>query len=408
MEKIQLKDVLDVKRGASLSGEYYSTSGELIRLTLGNFNYPDCGWKENKSKEDIYFTGQVRKEFILQEGDIITPLTEQVRGLLGNTATIPESNKYIQSGDIGLIIPNEEKIDKRYSYYLISSTVVKKQLDAGSQQTKIRHTSPDSIKNCYAYILEREEQVKVACLLDSINKKIEINNSINDNLQQLSSIMYSYWFKQFQFPNENGLPYKTYGGKMKYSPELKIDIPFTWEIKTLKDLLIENSESVTIKPNIDTIDLSVMPSDSFSLNQINNSNSFTSNLFKMKEGDLLFGSIRPYLHKAGIAPVNGYVAGTVHSYKVKNDYDYNLALLILTSKDLFNYAVKVSGGTKMPVVSSDNLLNFKFAYSSKIAKLLSEIDIKSIIINNVQENIKLQKIRNYLLPLLMNAQISLK
>ena len=152
MRKIKLGEVLDVKRGCSLSGDYYSTEGEYVRLTLGNFSYPDNGFKLNTSKDNLFYTGDFKEEFLLKEGDIITPLTEQVRGLLGNTATIPESNKYIQSGDIGLIIPNEELLNKRYAYYLVSSPIIKKQLDAGSQQTKIRHTNPDAIKSCVAYL----------------------------------------------------------------------------------------------------------------------------------------------------------------------------------------------------------------------------------------------------------------
>ena len=195
---------------------------------------------------------------------------------------------------------------------------------------------------------------------------------------------------------------------MKWSDELKTYIPYNWEVKSLKDILKKNNKSVvSINSNVDTIDLSVMPSNSLSLNQVNNSINFTTNLFEMNEGDLLFGSIRPYLHKAGIAPVNGYVAGTVHSYNVIKDYNYNLALSLLTSKDLFNFALKVSTGTKMPIVSNDNLLNFKFAYSEDIAKLFSNLDIKSKIISNIQENIKLQQLRDYLLPLLMNGQVSI-
>ena len=182
MLKVKLGDILEIKRGMSLSGEYYSTEGKYIRLTLGNFCYPASGWKYNTSKEDLYFTGYVRDEYILEKGDIITPLTEQVRGLLGNTATIPQSDTYIQSGDIGLVIPNEEKINKRFSYYLLSSNVVKKQLDAGSQQTKIRHTSPDAIKSCVAFIPDVENQKKIARLLDVVNDKIEYNIKINDNL----------------------------------------------------------------------------------------------------------------------------------------------------------------------------------------------------------------------------------
>lgn len=183
MKKIKLGDVLNVRRGTSLSGEFYSTSGQYIRLTLGNFMYPNNGWKDNSSKDDLYFIGDFKKEYLLKKGDIITPLTEQVRGLLGNTATIPEDNLYIQSGDIGLVIPNEKILNKRFAYYLISSPLVKRQLDSGSQQTKIRHTSPDKIKDCTVFIPSIENQEKIAKILDDINFKIEVNNKINDNLQ---------------------------------------------------------------------------------------------------------------------------------------------------------------------------------------------------------------------------------
>lgn len=189
MKKIKIGDVLDVKRGASLSGEYYKTNGKYIRLTLGNFNYPSSGWKQNTSKDDIYYDGPISPDFIMSKGDIITPLTEQVRGLLGNTATIPEDNRYIQSGDVGKIITDDSKIYNRFAYYLMSSNIVKKQLDAGSQQTKIRHTSPDRIKECIAYIPKIETQIKISRILDQINSKIEVNNLINDNLSYQSAMV---------------------------------------------------------------------------------------------------------------------------------------------------------------------------------------------------------------------------
>ena len=147
MKKYVLRDLIYVKRGMSLSGEFYATEGELIRLTLGNFK-EEGGFKLNTSKDDLYLTGPVREEYILKEGDIITPLTEQVVGLLGSTARIPESGKYVQSGDVALIKCISEEIDDGYCYYLISSDVVRRQLSAAAQQTKIRHTSPEKIMDC--------------------------------------------------------------------------------------------------------------------------------------------------------------------------------------------------------------------------------------------------------------------
>ena len=77
LKKYKLGEILDVTRGASLSGEFYATEGEYIRLTCGNFDYQNNCFKENKSKDNLYYTGDFRSEFLMEKGDIITPLTEQ-------------------------------------------------------------------------------------------------------------------------------------------------------------------------------------------------------------------------------------------------------------------------------------------------------------------------------------------
>ncbi|MDE6481059.1 MAG: restriction endonuclease subunit S [Muribaculaceae bacterium] len=180
--KHKLRELISIRRGASLSGEYYSTEGELTRLTLGHFDYQGGGFKDNTSKNDLFFVGPIKQEFILNEGDIITPLTEQTPGLLGSTAQIPESGKYIQSQDVALIIPDESKLDKDFCYYLLPSKIVKQQLAAGAQQTKIRHTTPDRIKDLIVFIPELSEQMRIGNLLKSIDRKIALNREINRNL----------------------------------------------------------------------------------------------------------------------------------------------------------------------------------------------------------------------------------
>lgn len=136
LKKYKLGEILDVTRGASLSGEFYATEGKYIRLTCGNFDYQNNCFKENKSKDNIYYVGDFKPEFLMEKGDIITPLTEQAIGLLGTTAIIPESGKYIQSQDVAKIICTEDLLDKDFAFYLISSALVKQQLSAGAQQQK--------------------------------------------------------------------------------------------------------------------------------------------------------------------------------------------------------------------------------------------------------------------------------
>ena len=228
LTKYKLRDLVDVTRGMSLSGQFYAEEGEFIRLTLGNFNMNGGGFKENTSKTDLYFTGAVKDEFILKKGDIITPLTEQSLGLLGTTARIPESGKYIQSQDIALVHCKRNRIDPNFCYYLISSNLVRQQLSAAAQQTKIRHTSPDKIMDCTVWIPNLENQIKIGRILTDIDHKITLNRAINDNLEKMAKQLYDYWFVQFDFPDENGRPYKSSGGKMVWNEKLKRDIPQGW------------------------------------------------------------------------------------------------------------------------------------------------------------------------------------
>ena len=237
MKKYKLGELIEVIRGASLNGNYYAVSGKYIRLTCGNFDYRNNCFKENTSKDNLFYTGEFKEEFLLEKGDLITPLTEQAIGLLGSTAWIPESGKYIQSQDIAKIICNEELLDKKFAYYLISSNMVKQQLSAAAQQTKIRHTSPDKIKDCTVWLPSLAEQKQIGQLLFDIDRKIEINRAINHNLEAMAKQLYDYWFVQFDFPNENGKPYKSSGGKMVWNEKLKQAIPEGWNVDVIGNIL---------------------------------------------------------------------------------------------------------------------------------------------------------------------------
>ena len=230
MKRYRLGELVEVTRGMSLPGANYATSGSLVRLTLGNFDYASGGFKTNTSKDNIYYTGKVKPEFILDKGDIITPLTEQTAGLLGSTARIPESGKYILSQDVALVTCKEGRIDPSFCYYLLSSASVRKQLSATAQQTKIRHTSPDRIKDVIVDIPSLSDQKAIGRFLDAIDKRIANARKINDYLEAMANQLYNYWFVQFDFPDESGLPYKSSGGKMVWNETLKREIPDGWEV----------------------------------------------------------------------------------------------------------------------------------------------------------------------------------
>ena len=236
---------------------------------------------------------------------------------------------------------------------------------------------------------------------------VDVISVVNDNLQQQLKLMYDYWFTQFDFPDERGKPYRSSGGQMIWNDRLKRNIPAGWQVLPLSQIMKKNVLPFDYSSKQPAIDLSVMPSDTIALSEINTSDNFTTNLFEMKKGDILFGSIRPYLHKAGFAPCDGVVTGTVHSYRAIDKQDSNFALLTIACDTFFDYAVNVSSGTKMPVVSSDSILAYNVPYNSEVVKRFGEISIVETIANNIQENQRLIALRDWLLPMLMNGQATI-
>ena len=299
----------------------------------------------------------------------------------------------------------KEELDNQYLFYLIKQfTKIFINKSVGCAQAYITR---DTFENLEIELPNIEHQKKMVRLLYLIDEKIENNNKINKDIEELIKTIYQRWFIEYEFPDQNGKPYKTNGGRFIYNKELNQEIPVEWKVKKLKDLVNENRIAFDYSTIEKTIDLSVMPSNSISLNQINNSDNFSTNLFKMHKGDILFGGIRTYLKKAGIAPCDGTFAGTVFSYIPKNANDYNFVLSTFVSQKFFKYSEKISKGTKMPVVSSKDLLNYDVVYSDEIVKKFNEIiNLKQVITDNVMENSKLNEFRDFLLPLLINGKIN--
>ena len=407
MNKVNLGELLEIKHGFAFKSENYVDRSGYALVTLANISATN-NFQFNIQKTTFYGS-DFPEDFILQEDDLIMPLTEQVVGLFGNSAFIPKVDgfKFVLNQRVGKVLPKEGKADKYYLHYLLATEAVKNQLEYRASGTRQRNISPNDVYDVEVFVPDIEEQKRMGKCLYNIEEKINTNNKINDNLEQQAKLLYDYWFTQFDFPDENGKPYRTSGGKMVWNEQLKRDIPKGWEVKSLAEILQKNTDVFDYQSTQPAVDLSIMPSNSIAISQLNSSDSFTTNLFAMKKGDILFGSIRPYLHKAGFAPCDGVVAGTVHSFRVKNNQDNNFALMTVSRDNFFNYAVNVSSGTKMPVVSSDSILDYKVPYNNKIARRYNEIPLIAIISSHIQENQKLISLRDWLLPMLMNGQATI-
>ncbi len=215
-------------------------------------------------------------------------------------------------------------------------------------------------------------------------------------------------FTQFDFPDENGRPYRSSGGEMTYSAELKRSIPMGWKVGKLGNIVKKRTEAAVSDSSLQCIDLSVMPTGSISIVESSAGDEFESNMKKMYKFDILFGGIRPYLKKAGIAPFDGLRAGTVHAFYPIKSAHYNFSLITITSESVFNYAIQKSGGnTRMPSVSANDLLEYPLAYSEEYISLYQDklTGLSELLVRNVIEIQKLTELRDWLLPMLMTGQV---
>ena len=138
------------------------------------------------------------------------------------------------SSDVLVVRPNDV-IDNNFLYYALTQDSFFEYVMKGSKGTKMPRGDKSQIMNFVIPDLEIDEQIKIGKLLKSIDQKIQINNQINQELEAMAKTLYDYWFVQFDFPDQNGKPYKSSGGKMVYNPELKREIPEGWGVETLRD-----------------------------------------------------------------------------------------------------------------------------------------------------------------------------
>ena len=422
LKKYKIGDLVQVTRGVSLGGEFYATQGNYVRLTCGNFDYRNNCFKENQSKDNIYYTGGFKEEFLLEKGDIITPLTEQAIGLLGSTARIPESGKYIQSQDIAKIDCNESLLDKDFAFYLISSACVKQQLSAAAQQTKIRHTSPDKIKECTVWIPSLDIQKRIGRILTDIDNKIAINRQINDNLEAMAKQLYDYWFVQFDFPNVEGKPYKSSGGAMVWNEKLKREIPQGWSDCVLGDYIGRitnglnprknfvlgsgNNYYVTIRSLVGTtIDWNNCDRcDDEALSKINSRS-------QLQIGDIIFSAIGTIGRTYYILeePTNWNISETSFTLRAKENIPNDFFYGMLRSNEIQIKADKAAMGSTLRCLVMDSLCSLQYIeipsymmklFATKVSPLYRQIH------RNNKEIAELTKQRDELLPLLMNGQAS--
>ncbi|MDD5738681.1 MAG: restriction endonuclease subunit S [Candidatus Pacebacteria bacterium] len=235
-EEATLGDYISIKHGFAFKGEYFSEQeNENVLLTPGNFNIGG-GFKADKLK---YYIGLFPEEYILHAGDLIVTMTDLSKDgdTLGYPAKVPhyENKNFLHNQRIGLVQFKRKDLDRDFLYYLMCTRNYQKNIVNSASGSTVRHTSPDRIKEYKSLFPSFPEQRAIASVLSAFDDKIELLREQNKTLESIAQALFKRWFVDFEFPNEQGKPYKSSGGKMIDS-ELG-EIPDGWKVGGLRDII---------------------------------------------------------------------------------------------------------------------------------------------------------------------------
>ena len=229
----KLEDLIDIKHGWAFKGEYFSDEPtDYVLLTPGNF-FIGGGFKGDKLK---YYTGKVPDEYILKQDELIITMTDLSKegDTLGYPAKIPKSKKrFLHNQRLGLVklISNDVNLD--FLYWLMRTKNYQRTIVNNASGSTVRHTSPSKIKEYEFKLPPLNEQKEISKTLNVLENKIDLLRRQNETLGAISQTLFKRWFVEFEFPDENGLPYKSSGGKMV--PSELGEIPEGWRVGILGD-----------------------------------------------------------------------------------------------------------------------------------------------------------------------------
>ncbi|PNV66409.1 restriction endonuclease [Rubneribacter badeniensis] len=408
MNRVKLGDIADIQLGKMLDakknkGEYHPYLAN-IHVRWGEFDVSDL--------PSMRFEEAEKGRFSLRNGDLI--MCEG--GEPGRCAIWRNQlpNVYYQKA-LHRIRPHKDIVDVRWLYYwfLLQGRIggLKKHF----VETTIKHLVGEDLKCVEIDLPSLELQNAVADALSAIDDKIALNKRMMSELEETARLIYDYWFTQFDFPDENGNPYRSSGGKMTYSKTLNREIPAGWRVANLSMLVDEISDStdtINMPKNWRYTPIDDIPKRTMVLFGGRHSESASTSLQLYRENDILIGAMRVYFHRVCIAAQNGITRSTSIVLRPKNFTWHGYIYETLNDDRCIAYATKASVGTQQPYVTWDGgLSNYEIPlppdhlickYSSFAQPTIQKA--KSL----AKESFELESLRNWLLPMLMNGQVSIQ
>lgn len=358
------------------------------------------------------------KKFVLKEGDIVF---SRVGSIDRCTYVSKKEEGWLFSGRC-LRVRCNEKVDSRFVSFYFRQKYFKRMMlniSVGATMPSLNTTLMDSIP---LFLPTKETQYKVALVLLALDSKIELNNRINAELEAMAKTLYDYWFVQFDFPDANGKPYKSSGGKMVWNEKLNRDIPEGWKNETLAYISklirgvsydtndIRKASDIGVIPILRATNISGNVIDLENMVYVPAKNVNSKQL--LKEFDILItmsSGSKEHIGKNGFFYFDKKVAFGAFCAKLVAKGEFKFYLYSYTQSNFMfttikneclgtninNLNGKLMSGFKVIIPPADLLEKF----NRKVSSVYKKIG------NNLKENQQLSSLRDWLLPMLMNGQV---
>ncbi|MFQ9267495.1 MAG: restriction endonuclease subunit S [Streptococcus salivarius] len=413
-KRYKLSDLYEMSSGISSTKEQAGHGSPFLSFSVvfNNYFLPD-------SLIDLMDTTDGDKQkYSINEGDIfLTRTSETVDELAMSSVALKDYPEASFSGFLKRLRPVDKRIvyPKFMAFYL-RSPLFRRTIINNTVMT-LRASFNEAMFSYLEIMLpDFDTQKKIGDFLYSLEKKKQTNNQINQELEAMAKSLYDYWFVQFDFPDQNGKPYKSSGGKMVYHPELKREIPEGWGVAKLNEVVdlisgypFSSNDYVTSgKYKLYTIK---NVQDGYTVDKVDNYLDFLpsnmSHECQLRRGDLIM-SLTGNVGRVGMVYeddvlLNQRVLKLNPINKTHKSFIYSFFRSDVTKAHLEN----MSTGTSQKNLSPIDIGNMMIPFPSE--SLLSKfLDNLNMLENNLVENQQLTKLRDWLLPMLMNGQVKVE
>nr|WP_275539624.1 restriction endonuclease subunit S [Escherichia coli] len=354
--------------------------------------------------------GVAKREDYLEPGDIIFVRSNGNKALVGRSLYIDINEKSLYSGFcIRARLKTDDFLPLFLAYY--TRTNFFKSAITSVAGTNINNLNQDILGNIMIPHYSIGIQKSIVAVLTSIDEKIAINNRINAELEAMAKTLYDYWFVQFDFPDANGKPYKTSGGRMEYNATLKREIPAGWAVNTLSQIanITMGQSPAGESYNEDGIGtLFFQGSTDFGWLFPTPRQYTTSPTRMAKKGDILL-SVRAPVGDMNIANADCCIGRGLAALNSKSRSDGFLFYVMKYFKQVFER--RNAEGTTFGSMTKDDLHSLQVVCPEPgLLKRYDDIvsEYNKMIFTRSLENQDLIKLRDWLLPILMNGQVKIK